>query len=57
MKEGYERKIARGQSLQKLSKGARQAACHNIGVEIDIKNAHPTLLFKMLRENDLDHNK
>ena len=53
----YERKFAKGHSLQKLSRGARQAACHEIGVEIDIQNAHPTLLLKILEENAPDHNK
>ena len=53
----YERKFASGNSLQKLSKEARNAACHGTGVEIDVNNAHPSLLLSILEENEPEHNK
>ena len=40
-------------SLQNLSKSARKVACENLGVEIDICNAHPTLLKNFLAEKQV----
>ena len=49
--------VANGDSLQKLPKEARVAACHNRGVELDIANALPTTLLNLLEANAPNHNK
>lgn len=43
--------------MQKLSSEARRAAFNGIGVEVDVKNAHPTFLLSLLEEHEPDHNK
>jgi len=43
--------------LQKLSKEARAAACFEIGMEIDIENAQPSLFLNVLNNISPNHDK
>lgn len=53
MKEG---RLFGHNSLQGISRKIRATVSRNLYIDIDIKNCHPTILYQILKRNDMDCN-